>query len=249
MAWIKAWDVTKNDQYLSAAQDIFEDLLTGLGAPCGGQWWDKQHTGVNSINNALFIAVAASLANRVSDAAECSTYKDFATKQADWFINANLLTSNNTIHDGLSFSTDCSAEGQIWTYNQGVILGAFAELSKFSSTPSKYLDFAAQVADGAIKTLVDDNGVLTEWAGYPTTGPTASQFKGVFARNLRALHYVRPDNAYVQFLQTNAVSIWEKNRDDVMQLGPDWQGPVTDVLAPAQSSALDCLVAAAAVTG
>jgi len=38
MAWIKVYDVTQDAKYLDAAKDIFTDLLTGLGATCGGQW-------------------------------------------------------------------------------------------------------------------------------------------------------------------------------------------------------------------
>ena len=33
------YDLTNNGTYLDAAKDIFEDLLTGLGATCGGQWF------------------------------------------------------------------------------------------------------------------------------------------------------------------------------------------------------------------
>ncbi len=38
MAFIKVYDVTGSKAYLSAAEDIFEDLRTGLNATCGGQW-------------------------------------------------------------------------------------------------------------------------------------------------------------------------------------------------------------------
>ncbi|KAK3063307.1 hypothetical protein LTR53_018967 [Teratosphaeriaceae sp. CCFEE 6253] len=95
-------------------------------------------------------------------------------------------------------------------------------------------------------TLVDSNGIFTEIARYPTNDAVADMFKGVFVRNLVYLQGARADDAYVAFLQKNAVSIWQNDWDGDGLLGPDWQGPVENTLAQAQSSGLDCLVAAAA---
>jgi hypothetical protein len=39
LAWIKVYDVTKDDQYLNVASSIFEDAKAGWGtSPCGGLW-------------------------------------------------------------------------------------------------------------------------------------------------------------------------------------------------------------------
>ncbi|KAK0796945.1 hypothetical protein LTR59_004747 [Friedmanniomyces endolithicus] len=225
MAFIKVYDVTGSKAYLSAAEDIFEDLRTGLNATCGGQWWNKDPAHVNSINNELFID---------------------AEKQANWFLNAGLLTKNNTFHDGLHLAT-CTAEGPIFSYNQGVILGALVELSKLTGN-SSWLDHAAKTANATIRRLVDHNGIFTETGEYPTHGTTVGQFKGVFARNLAYLQSVRGDESYVALLTKSADSIWEHDRDENGFLGPDWQGPIYGISAAAQGSALDCLIAAAAVS-
>jgi len=111
LAWIKAWDLTHNGKYLSAAESIFSDLTTGLGGACGGQWWDKSHTAVNSINNELFIAVAASLANRVSS--KKSYYQKYAVDQYEWLFGAGLQNSENLFMDGLDTST-CAPIGAVW---------------------------------------------------------------------------------------------------------------------------------------
>lgn len=111
LAWIKAWDITHNSKYLSAAESIFSDLTTGLGGACGGQWWDKSHTAVNSINNELFIAVAASLANRVSS--KKSYYQKYAVDQYDWLFGAGLQNSDSLFMDGLDMST-CAPIGAVW---------------------------------------------------------------------------------------------------------------------------------------
>lgn len=248
MAWIKVYDLTEDSRYLSAAEDIFGDLKTGLGATCGGQWWDKDHTSSNTINNALFLSVAASLANRVGNDKQAE-YRDAATSQVDWLLSKGLDNSNNTFVDGLSLD-DCSPEGDVFTYNQGAMIGGLVEVNKLTGN-SSYLDKAAEIAQGAMDHLTSD-GILTELSIYPDADQTAAQFKGVFVRNLVSLQSARPNSDYIGFLQNNADALWAQDRIDAGsnegQLGSAWQGPVTSVSAASQSSALDCLVAAAAVS-
>ncbi|EMC97064.1 glycoside hydrolase family 76 protein [Baudoinia panamericana UAMH 10762] len=244
LAWIKAWDRTNNGTYLKAAENIFTNLLTGLNATCGGQWWDKTKQHNNAINNELFLAVGAALANRVSG--KKSYYTKYAVAQANWFLNAGLQTKNNTFHDGFAVS-DCSAEGTVFTYNQGVILGGLVGLYR-STGNSTWLDHAETIATGAVNSLVDSNGIMTETGEYPTSDLTASQFKGVLARNLAYLYKYRKNAAYKTILTKSADSIWSNARSSDGQLASNWQGPVSSFSPPAQGSALDCLVAAAKVS-
>lgn len=243
LAWIKAFDMTNNGTYLSAAETIFEDLKGGTNASCGGQWWDKNHTAVNSINNELYLAVGASLANRVSG--KQSYYGAYATNQADWLLGAGLMNSNSTFVDGFTVP-GCAPEGDFWSYNQGVILGALVEMNKLTNN-STYLNTAAAIAQGTLDHLTT-NGILIDSGAPSGEDTTSAQFKGVFARNLATLQNARGDGNYVTFLQTNADSIWSNDRQSDGQIGVEWQGPVTNTNAAAQSSALDCLVAAAAVS-
>ena len=205
--------------------------------------WDKQHHADNAINNELFIDVAAALGNRVPD--DDDYYRKYAEDHANWFLNAGLLSENNTFHDGFDPVT-CRSKGTVFSYNQGVILGGLVELSKLTGN-SSWLDSAASIAHGAVTTLVDSNGIFTETGSYPTNDPVANMFKGVFARNLVYLQQARGDDSYVTLLTKSAISIWQNDWDSEGLLGPDWQGPVYNTSAQAQSSALDCLIAAAAV--
>ena len=243
MAWIKLFDVTNNSTYLEAAQDIFSDMVKGADATCGGHWWSKDNDANTAIGNELYLAVAASLANRIINGSE---YANIAVREAEWFLNSGMINENNTVNDGLNLTT-CEPIGPTYTYNSGVILGALVELNLLTSNQT-YLDIASNIAHGTIQTLTDSNGILTE-VGYP--GPpddTGAQFKGVFARNLAYLQSVAGDDAYVSFLQANADAIWNEDREDGSLLGPDWQGPYFDASAASQSSALDCLVGATAVS-
>lgn len=244
MGWIKAYDVTHDKRYLNAANDIFNDLLTGNDATCGGHWWSKAEKDNSAIGNELYLAVAASLANRMQDA---TPYRHYAQSQLDWFLNSGLVNENHTINDGLNITT-CESGGPVYSYNQGVILGALVEMHALTGN-STYLDIAYNVARGAIKQLAaPHNGVLTE-IGYPgAPDPTGAQFKGVFARNLMYLQKVHGEDLFVDFLKSNADSIWKSNRTDNGTMGVFWQGPLQNITAASQSSALDCLVAAASVS-
>jgi predicted alpha-1,6-mannanase (GH76 family) len=245
MAWIRAYDVTGNSTYLQTASTIFEDIRHGTGSKCGGIWWSKDKDYVASISNELYLVVAASLANRAPPS--LADYITLAKVEADWIINTSgLLNSNNTLHDGLDIET-CQPIGTVFTYNQGVILGGLVEVSK-ATGDTTYLDTANKIAHGALDHLTDSKGILTE-SGYPgDMDNTAEQFKGVFVRNLAILHAASPHDEYVKFLQTNADTIWQQGRVSNGEIGINWQGPYYDATMASQSSALDCLIAAAVVS-
>ncbi|KAF2159217.1 glycoside hydrolase family 76 protein [Zasmidium cellare ATCC 36951] len=245
MGWIKAYDVTQDTKYLDAANEIFNDLLTGNDATCGGHWWSKDKTDNTAIGNELYLAIAASLANRMDDG---TSYQKYAQSQLDWFLGAGFFNENHTISDGLNVSSNCERIGAVYSYNQGVILGALVEMNTLTDN-SSYLDIANGIAHAAIDQLAKpNNGVLTD-VGYPVgPDPTGAQFKGVFARNLMYLHHAQPDDDFADFLQYNANSIWKSNRQGDGKLGAFWQGPLQNITAAAHSSALDCLLAAAAVS-
>lgn len=245
MGWIKAYDVTKEPKYLSAAQTIFDDMLTGQGATCGGIWWSKERVSNSAISNQLFLAVAASLANRVHF--EIPRYRKIAQKQVDWLLPSGMMNDNSTFNDGLCIPS-CKLVGPVYSYNQGVILGGLVEMHKLTGE-KKYLLRAQDIALGAIKQLATpNNGILTD-LGYPADmDATGAQFKGVFVRNLMYLQAVYGRKQYVEFIQKNADSIWHADRQKDGKFGALWQGPIKSLSAAAQVSALDCLIAAAVVS-
>ncbi|KAJ5047691.1 uncharacterized protein L3040_003510 [Drepanopeziza brunnea f. sp. 'multigermtubi'] len=248
LGWIQAFDVTGNQDYINTAVNIFNDMKNGTAAKCGGGiWWDKKQTYVNAIANELYLSVAAHLANRIPDQKEM--YLDTATDQWDWFQSSGMINAQNTINDGLDDSC-ANNNGTVWSYNQGVILGALVELDK-ASPNATYLAKARSIATAAMGAL-STNGVLHDPC-EPNCGADGNQFKGIFMRNLQMLHAASPDNAYLDFIAANAVSIWDKNRspaDGGSMLSVDWDGPFVSVAnASTQSSALDALVAATAFQG
>ncbi|OTA63600.1 glycoside hydrolase family 76 protein [Hypoxylon sp. EC38] len=244
LAMIHSYDVgvrgIGDQQYLQAAIDIFEDMKKG-NSSCGGIYWSKVTPYTNAIANELYLSVAASLANRIPSRKDY--FLDTAKAQWNWFKNSGLINKDNLINDGLT--DDCKNNGmQTWTYNQGVILGGLVELSQ--ATGDKSLLTQAQTIASAAITKLSKDGILFEGC-EPNCGSDGSQFKGIFMRNLHYLQEAAPMDPIKNFILTNADTIWAKNRNDQNQLGGTWEGPYTNATAGTQSSAIDVLVAAAAV--
>lgn len=249
LAWVSVYDLTHDEDYLNAAVNIFDHMLSeGYNATCGAMWWNKQHQAQNAITNELFLSLAASIGNRVDNS---DYYKGWAVKQFNWFQNSGLIQSSGLIVDGLD-NTSCQAGvgDASFSYNQGVILGGLIELNKLDANGT-YIDVANTIAKAAVSKLSDANGILTEWNsnGSPSLGNDGPTFKGVFARNLQLLRQETGDSDYAEFITKNADSIWTSDRSPTNgTLGNVWDQYFGQTLPQGHCAAMDMLVAAAAVS-
>ena len=152
-AWIRAYDLTGNDAYLSMAKTIFADMTGGWDDHCGGGiWWSKDRTYKNAIPNELFLLVAIRLHQRTPGDGGAGSYFYWATNEWSWFKASGMINAQNLINDGLT--SDCQNNGQTtWSYNQGVILGGLADLYQVTGD-TNYLNQAEVIADAAISRLV-----------------------------------------------------------------------------------------------
>lgn len=160
LAWLKAYDVSGNTTYLEAAKEIFADIDAATNGHCGGRPWTRvdEDNQINSITNELYFALAAALANRVDD----PFYIALAHYQADWFATSGLYGSggNDLLVDALDVSS-CrpNASSTIWTYNQGVVLGALVEMHRLTHS-QHHLDAAARIARGVMAHMVSAEGIF-----------------------------------------------------------------------------------------
>ncbi|HEV2577293.1 MAG TPA: glycoside hydrolase family 76 protein [Acidobacteriaceae bacterium] len=249
LAWIDAYDLTGNQEYLSMAETIFTYMTGGWDtATCGGGiWWNTTHTYKNAITNELFLTMAAKLANRTSGSASAG-YLTWAQKEWTWFLASGMINASGLINDGLNDSNPAACKnnnGIVWSYNQGVVLGGLVELSHAVSDPT-LLARAQSIANAVLSPasgMLTSNGILVD---HGVSGGDAPQFKGIFMRNLMALYAASPNAQYKSFADANADSIWA-NDNNATRFGALWQGPVDSTDATRQSSALDALIAAAAM--
>ena len=250
LAWIDVYDLTRDRKYLRMADSIFADMKRGWETDTcgGGVWWSKKTREKNAIENELFLDVAASLANREDDAAQRADDLGWAKEEWVWFSGTGMINGDHLINDGLDSSDPkhCTNNGRnTWTYNQGVILGALVELNR-AAPDAGLIQTAHEIALAAISHLADEHGILRE-NGNAHTGGDVPQFKGIFVRNLMILDLASSDRRFENFVDTNARSVWDHDRDAANHFGFWWAGPFDQADAARQSSAVDLFVAAEAM--
>ncbi|KAK8092285.1 glycosyl hydrolase [Apiospora kogelbergensis] len=252
MAWIRAYDVTRNKAYLATAEALFADMTTGFGTNCSaeGMWWDKKHSHIDPISDTLFIEVAAWLANRPTAAEKKDHYVGWAVRAWDGFRRGPMYVADqHYVTAGVSIKTcQLPKKAHGYTYSNGALVSGLTALSAATGRP-EYRQEAHRVAR-AIMRIMAKRGVLREPdINQAKPGESAPQWKGVFMRGLAHLHAAEPRAEYRQFAQQCADSIWAKNRKGAADLGPDWLGPFHGAAnASPQSSAMDGLVAAWTMT-
>lgn len=232
----------------AASSELFPPFS---GGPSNANFsWKKNDPGVNAIETELYLTAAARLASRKPTTPSEGYYFDEAIKAYTWFVNSGLINDQFLINDGLT-KEDCKNNNDTtWSYNQGVILGGLTELGLSTGDP-KYVTLAVKIADAAMTHLTNDDGILTDECGE--CEGDGAQFKGVFVRNLQFMYNRAPGledatkERFKTFLQNNADTLWEKDRDG-NYFGPIWSGPYIKEGINSQSSALDLLIAAAGVT-
>jgi len=168
------------------------------------------------------IKAAAAVHNRLPGDPK---YLGIATKNWEWFIISGMINSDNMINDGLD--ADCGNNGQtIWTYNQGILLGAAVELAR-GDWGRQLPDWAEELADAStVDRAIVINGVLTEpcEANNGTCCNDCPTFKGVYVRNLGELNAALPGRPYQQFLEKQAATVYQQDRTSSDLYGVHWAG-------------------------
>ncbi|GAA4212601.1 glycoside hydrolase family 76 protein [Actinocatenispora rupis] len=249
LTWVQAYDLTGNRKYLDMAETIatYAYGYWDPGTCGGGVWWDAEKTYKNAVTNGLFIRLTAELHNRIPGD---RTWLSRATTAWHWFTASGLINSSGLVNDGLTSA--CASNGQtVWSYNQGLAIGAGMELWRATHDPSVRAT-ALRLADAGItSSALNDNGVLRESCDPlgSTCDDNAKQFKGVFLRYLMDVADTTHDPRYTGFVARQAASIWATDRNAGGQLGERWAG-ATSATSPntfdwrTQASALSALIAA-----
>ena len=249
LAWVAAFDLAGDERYLTAAQAIFEHSLSGWDDTCGGGlWWNEDRKYKNAITNELFLTLAALLFQR---APANQGYRDWALREWEWLHASGMISPAGLVNDGLTAAC-ANNQGTTWTYNQGVILGGLAALHEITGDRG-FLQQGEVIADATLSTLADRRGILAEPCEPSGCDGDQTQFKGIFVRYLHqfsrhssAQQGGRP--AYRTFILANADSVWDNARNSAGQFGLRWAGPFDKADASRQTSAVEVLTAAAALT-
>ncbi|MFI6074283.1 glycoside hydrolase family 76 protein [Actinoplanes sp. NPDC051343] len=249
LAWVQAYDLTRDSRYLSEAT-VIANYVSGFWdtSTCGGGvWWDRERTYKNAVTIGLYVRLAAGLHNRI---AGDTTWLNRATTGWNWFTGSGLINSSGLVNDGLT--AGCANNGgTVYTYNQGLAIGAGVEVYRATGS-SAVLATTRRLADAATTGgTLTRNGILTESCDGANSAcdDNAKEFKGIFMRYLMELADVTGEAGYRAYARTQADSVWNADRDSLNRLGERWSG-VTSTAYPnvrdwrTQASALGALLAA-----
>jgi predicted alpha-1,6-mannanase (GH76 family) len=228
LTWVQAYDLTRDPKYLNMAVTI-ANYVNGYWdtSTCGGGvWWDGERTYKNAIVNGLWIRLTAELHNRIPGD---TLWLGRSRTAWAWFQASGMINANGLVNDGLTNA--CTNNGQnVWSYNQGLAIGAGLELWRATRDP-QVLTSVRRLADAAIgPDALVTNGVLTETcdASDQTCDDNGKQFKGIFMRYWTDLVDTTRDRRYATFLDQQAASIWDDDRDAAGRLGTRWSGATND---------------------
>ena len=223
LAWIDAYDLTHDATYLNEAVTIvnYVNTLWDTGTCGGGVWWDRERTYKNAVTNALYVLLTAALHNRIPGD---TGWLNRANTAWNWFSSSGMINSAGLVNDGLNASC-ANNGGTVWSYNQGLSIGAGVELWRATGDGS-VLATARHLADSAIgSSALVTNGLLTESCDSLSSqcDDNAKQFKGIFIRYLGDLNGV-VGGAYNTFITAQADSLWNYDRDTLNRFGERWSG-------------------------
>jgi len=255
LGWLKAYELTKDEKYLSRAVILWNDIYyNAWDNVCGGGVWlnfKKEHK--NAIVNELFLALSMRLyyLDRPSNTRN-ETYRQSATAEWEWFKKSGMINKQNLINEGLD--SKCQNNGGVtWTYTQGVLLGGLASLindTKDTKTKDDLITLGKNILSAVMATLVYNSGVLRETCEINTgpnpCGEDAPQYKGIFLRYMgifiNTLDLDPPDKLpYVLWVNLNAETIWTAAKAANNECGLIWVGPLDQVATAAtQTSVVDC---------
>jgi predicted alpha-1,6-mannanase (GH76 family) len=246
--WVTAYDLTGDQKYLDMAGTI-ADFMHGFWDPstCGGGiWWNEERTYKNAVTNGQWVRLTAELHNRIPGD---TAWLERSREAWDWYVGSGMINAEGLVNDGLT--DDCASNNDtVWSYNQGLAIGAPLELWRATGDP-ELLAAAQRLADAALESdeLVTD-GVLTESCDPlgRTCDDNQKQFKGIFMRYFTELADTTGSSRYAEFVDRQAETIWANDRDSSERLGLRWTGASTEASPNVfdwrtQASALSALIA------
>jgi predicted alpha-1,6-mannanase (GH76 family) len=245
LAWLQAYQLTHVRSYLAMAEADADYIHEDWDKTCGGGvWWLRNPESYkNAIANELFLELTAWLHNTIR---ADKKYLAWAEAEWSWFDHSGMINKDDLVNDGLD--SNCRNNGQnTWTYNQGVILAALAQLYKATGN-RQLLAEAERIADAAISHLTV-GGVLTERCRTARCAggldSNTQSFKGIFVQDLKVLAETAKTTRFDAFISRQAQSIAAHDTGGDDQLGMSWTGPAgQNSTSFTQASALDALVAA-----
>ncbi|WP_336784980.1 glycoside hydrolase family 76 protein [Paenibacillus sp. MMO-177] len=207
LAWLRAYDATKDEKYKKAALELWEEIKGGWNEEMGGgiAWRKEQTDYKNTPANAPAAILAAQLYGHFHNGEDLA----WAKKIYDWQKETLVDPDTGLVWDGINRTGDGNIDKEwIFTYGQGVYIGAGVELFRATEDKAYLVDARRTAAHLKEAFLSPATGML------PSEGDgDGGLFKGVLIRYLGELIAADPDGPerkeWIDMLQTNANSLWQ----------------------------------------
>jgi uncharacterized protein YyaL (SSP411 family) len=193
---LDGYQLTANQTDLTLAQDTFNFIESGWdtrqtdGCAGGVFWEDVSGSQRNTTANAGGAEVGLELYQLTKNSSDLT----WATKMYQW-VNTCLTAPGGLYYDHVN--PGGSVNTSIWSYNQGVMVGAGVLLYQATGNAS-YLTAAETTAAAAVS--------------YFGTGTTLQSqgpaFNAIYFRDLFVLGQIQPNSTYSTEAQTYATSMW-----------------------------------------
>jgi hypothetical protein len=144
----------------------------------GGAWWDLGHTYKATASNAGAVNALAA----VYFGGNGNQTLLLRAQLIFEFWRLNQVLESGQVLDGIR--RDGTADGRIFTYNEGMMLRAIASLSK---TNAAYNDYAAPILRFLLENETFPNGVLKEQHPCQEDDMDCQEFKGMYSCQTAAL--------------------------------------------------------------
>jgi hypothetical protein len=226
-AWVgldllHAYEVTSNSSYLTLAQDEFNFVISGWdtsttdGCPGGIFWEDVANSQRNATANGGNAELGAQLYLLTNNTQDLTWSK----RIYKWSVTC-LGTSSGLYDDHVE--PNGTVDTTIWSYNQGVMVGAGVLLNKATGTAS-YLSQAERTANAAVAyfgsgSVLDNQGTA---------------FDAIYFRDLFLLNQVAPNSAYAAEAQSFGATMWSLRQPTGLfnpQYGVNGTAPMVEIYA------------------
>ena len=202
--------LTSNPSDLTLAQDQFNFDVSGWDTSAtdtcpGGVFWEDA---AGSQRNVTANGASAELGLELDQLTGDNSDLAWATLMYRWAVTC-LRTPGGLYNDHIN--ADGSVNSTIWSYNQGVMVGAGVLLDKLTGT-SAYLSQAEQTASAALLYFGTGSTLINQ-------GPA---FNGIYFRNLLFLNSVVPNDGYVSEAQSFGSSMWAQRQVSTGLIDPQY---------------------------
>jgi predicted alpha-1,6-mannanase (GH76 family) len=238
LASLRAYNVTNDTEFLDLTKLLWSDIQTGLNDNQGGgiAWRKTQLDYKNTPANAPAIILASRLYKLESDGLNLQLAKTVYS----WLKTTLIDSSTGLAWDGINRNRDGQIDKWMFTYNQGVFIGAALELYN-ATNEQLYLNDAIRTADY----VINDVQYFPEGVMKEEGAGDAGLFKGILVRYLSLLSNassvpVVKREKYKSVIKFNAKTLATKGiRRPSMLIGTNWtKAPVSSTDFSSQLSGL-----------